>query len=95
MPTLSACLVQDKRNRQLKLARASWINDYAEIAQLCHQNLATVHCINEGALQKILIQDYLEINLLDLLNITELTEAEIASAITQVITDDERSDNWG
>lgn len=85
-PALRAYLVKNRMNRQLAVARLSWIQDGSDIARLFHPNVATIQQVYDGILMKILIHEYLPLNLLQILKLTELTEVEVASAVTQVFS---------
>ncbi|KAH7208455.1 uncharacterized protein BKA55DRAFT_600064 [Fusarium redolens] len=62
--------------------RASVSAQFIDIMQATHKGIAAILCIFDNIQDKILIQEYLELNLLQL---GPLSETELASSISQVI----------
>lgn len=75
------CLMQDRRNKELVVARRAASADSLDIFRVRHKDIASIQCVFDNVFDKILIQEYLELSLHQL---RPLTEVELASSISQV-----------
>lgn len=73
--------MESKRNKTLIAARTSVSAQFTDIMQATHKGIAAILCVFDNIQDKILIQEYLELNLLQL---GRLSETELASSISQV-----------
>ncbi|KAH7190310.1 hypothetical protein BKA60DRAFT_626392 [Fusarium oxysporum] len=82
LPGNQGILMESKRNKTLITARTSVSAQFTDIMQATHKGIAAILCVFDNIQDKILIQEYLELNLLQL---GRLSETELASSISQVI----------
>jgi hypothetical protein len=73
--------MQCKRNKALVVARTSLSVQFADILQAIHEGIASILCVFDNLDHKILIQEYLDLNIFQL---GPLSETELASSISQV-----------
>lgn len=81
LPGTKETLMQCKRNKELVVARTSLSVQFADILQATHEGIASIICVFDNLDHKILIQEYMDLNVFQL---GPLSETELASTISQV-----------
>ncbi|KNB13597.1 hypothetical protein FOXG_20847 [Fusarium oxysporum f. sp. lycopersici 4287] len=81
-PHQSSSLIRNRVNGAIRVKRYVSLYDFTDIKHLAHPDIATIYSIYEEMPTYVLAGEYLELNLVDLF---QLTEVEIASATSQII----------
>lgn len=78
-----ACLMQRHGSVNLAICRKTYLKEVQDISFVFHPSIASVHRVYYGALHGLVIYDFLQLNLDDMLSLP-LNDVEIVSTLSQV-----------
>ncbi|KAI8397236.1 hypothetical protein FOFC_20508 [Fusarium oxysporum] len=76
-------LIRNRATGTIRSKRYTSVQDLTDLQYLVHPDIATIYSIYGAISNPILVEEYLELSLADLF---QLTEVEIACATTQIIS---------